>query len=625
MDNDLTIGRTNVSGGGIWRSQSYDDETSSSSEEDDNDVVVAGTTAAAGAMAYPSKSPSSSTTTGTTSAAEETSSASKPPSATSAGGGLPSPPSTASLFQWPTNPSCYELGNCIGRGAFASVWAARIRRRTNVVVVQEEEEEGRRDDTDGQSGGDDEDDDVECAIKIMDLEHVNINISVGRDDFDIRLEVQTMRLSSHPNVLVCHTSFVRDTDLWLVTQLMSKGSSLHCLQSARAKLLADAADAAAAVSSATIKNTKACSGDVIYDDNDAALFTYTSDDTVLEGGLTARSSIINPESLVFESHITYILYETLLGLKYIHDNGKIHRDVKAGNILLDSRADVRIADFGVSSWLIDGGNRREHTTTFVGTPCWMAPEVMEQLDGYDYKADIWSLGITALELCKGYAPYAKFAPMKVLLLTIQEDPPSLDTYNDGDDVGLWSESFRSMIRLCLQKDPNRRPTCQELLAHRHFRPLADADGRADWRVRTRTEVCDVVVDVDKSTILPDGTTAVQCMTKKDRPAGTSWILPGSSSGTSPVEATSSLRSSSGRRDDQLDFFDEFEEQTGGENFNRESLAATHDGDDVESNDTKEEEAEESKKKEDVDDINDFFDEFEKTTGGENFRPGRHVG
>ena len=159
---------------------------------------------------------------------------------------------------------------------------------------------------------------------------------------DIRLEVQTMRLSSHPNVLVCHTSFVRDTDLWLVTQLMSKGSSLHCLQSARAKLLKDASPE----------------------------FTCTSDDAVLEGGLTSHAAIIDPEALVFADHITYILYETLLGLKYIHENGQIHRDIKAGNLLLDGNANVRIADFGVSSWLIDSGNRREHTTTFVGTPCW---------------------------------------------------------------------------------------------------------------------------------------------------------------------------------------------------------------------------------------------------------------
>jgi serine/threonine-protein kinase OSR1/STK39 len=295
---------------------------------------------------------------------------------------------------------------------------------------------------------------------------------------DIRLEVQTMRLSLHPNVLVCHTSFIHDTHLWLVTQLMSKGSSLHCLQSARAQLLTNA-------SSASNNNEQ------------SRPYYYTSDDSVLEGGLTAYASLVSPESLLFEAHITYILYETLLGLKYIHDNGQIHRDIKAGNLLLDGDANVRIADFGVSSWLIDSGNRREHTTTFVGTPCWMAPEVLEQVDGYDYKADIWSLGITALELCKGYAPYAKYAPMKVLLLTIQEDPPTLETYNDGDDANMWSKSFRSMIKLCLQKDPSKRPTCQELLAHRHFKPLSSDEGRVEWRQNTKKELCDVVQDVGK--------------------------------------------------------------------------------------------------------------------------------
>ena len=409
-----------------------------------------------------------------------------------------------------------------------------------------------------------------------------------------------MRLSSHPNVLVCHTSFVRDTHLWLVTQLMSKGSSLHCLQRARAKLLIDAAAGG--------------------DGDDAAFnstFTYTSDDAVLEGGLTAHSAIMAPESLLFEDHITYILYETILGLKYIHDNGQIHRDIKAGNLLLDGDANVRIADFGVSSWLIDSGNRREHTTTFVGTPCWMAPEVMEQVDGYDYKADIWSLGITALELCKGYAPYAKFAPMKVLLLTIQEDPPTFDTYNDGDDCNMWSKSFRSMIRMCLQKDPSKRPNCQELLAHRHFKPLASPEGRAEWRERTKKELCDVVEDVGKvesrgtsgvGRNLP-GATPIQIVStmKKDRPAGTSWILPGGSR----VEASSVRTSQTG---EDGDFFDQFEQQTGGENFNRETAQQLQDDD----NDATRK-VDNKEKEEDEDDMNDFFDEFEKTTGGENFR------
>ena len=238
------------------------------------------------------------------------------------------------------------------------------------------------------------------AIKKLDLERLEDNILNT-----ITKEIHTMVTSFHEHIVNYLTSFTNETELYLVMELMEGGS--------------------------------------IYD---IMRFRFQ-------------------EGLPSEELISVILYQVLEGLAYFHENGQIHRDIKASNLLVNDEGVVRIGDFGVSANIIEmSGDRRSKRQTFVGTPCWMAPEVMEQFHGYDCKADIWSLGITAIELAQGKAPFEGLPPVKVMYLVMEQVPPQLtDT-----ETRKFSKIFKDLVSICLQKDPNKRPSASQLLRHKFF-------------------------------------------------------------------------------------------------------------------------------------------------------------
>eukprot|EP00007_Cunea_sp_BSH-02190019_P003150 CAMPEP_0174238248 /NCGR_PEP_ID=MMETSP0417-20130205/10669_1 /TAXON_ID=242541 /ORGANISM="Mayorella sp, Strain BSH-02190019" /LENGTH=308 /DNA_ID=CAMNT_0015317065 /DNA_START=75 /DNA_END=998 /DNA_ORIENTATION=- len=158
-----------------------------------------------------------------------------------------------------------------------------------------------------------------------------------------------------------------------------------------------------------------------------------------------------------ETQIAVIIRELLLALDYVHTtNRMVHRDIKAANTLISATGGVKLADFGVAAQM----SHRATKNAFVGTPFWIAPEIIKGLP-YDTKADIWSVGITVIELATGNPPYVELDPMKVLYLIPKNQPPQLE--------GQFSKHIKDFVKVCLQKDPRKRPSARDLLKHKFLK------------------------------------------------------------------------------------------------------------------------------------------------------------
>ncbi|CAL8265518.1 unnamed protein product [Merluccius merluccius] len=192
---------------------------------------------------------------------------------------------------------------------------------------------------------------------------------------------------------------------------------------------------------------------------------------------------------LIEPQIKVVCRQMLEALVYLHQIKVIHRDLKAGNILLTLDGDIKLADFGVSAKNTKTLQRRD---SFIGTPYWMAPEVVmcETMKDapYDYKADIWSLGITLIELAQIEPPHHELNPMRVLLKIAKAEPPSLDHPHR------WSQEFRDFLKTSLDKNPESRPTATQLLQHPFVRSVVSNRPLRELVAEAKAEVMEEIED-----------------------------------------------------------------------------------------------------------------------------------
>ncbi|KAI0157650.1 Pkinase-domain-containing protein [Xylariaceae sp. FL1272] len=244
----------------------------------------------------------------------------------------------------------------------------------------------------------------------------HIDLEASNDDIeDIQAEITLLSTCASPHVTKYHTSFTKGSKLWIVMEYLGGGSCHDLLMP------------------------------------DPGVFT--------------------------EAQIAVICRELLHGLVYLHAGGKIHRDIKAANVLLSDDGKVKLADFGVAAQLNTMATNRH---TFVGTPFWMSPEVIRAengQNGYHNKADIWSLGITVIEMARGEPPHSDKAPMKALFEIERQDSPRLQ--------GPFSKEMKDFVKQCLMKHPDERPSAKTLLSHRFVRSAGKVESLLELINRKR--------------------------------------------------------------------------------------------------------------------------------------------
>jgi len=162
-----------------------------------------------------------------------------------------------------------------------------------------------------------------------------------------------------------------------------------------------------------------------------------------------------------EGHIAYVMRQVLGGIQYMHSQKRLHRDIKSDNVLISRTGAVKVADFG---FCVELTAERAKRQTCVGTPYWMAPELVRSHD-YDYKADIWSLGILLIELADFEPPFLHEKPLRAMYLISTRASPNFASKTGGEGGAQWSAPMESFLRRCVELDPRDRADAAELLAH----------------------------------------------------------------------------------------------------------------------------------------------------------------